>query len=78
MTNWSDDAGKIVLRNLNGEDGEWGLSHESYQAVRIAMAPGSDTDLDRMNRVMIQGITASFDRLQPDTGLPQRKIDLME
>ena len=78
MTDWSDDAGKIVLRNLNGEDGEWGISIESYQAIRNAMAPGAN--LDRMNRAMIQDIATSCDRLQPDIqkGLPARKIGLME
>ena len=51
MIDWSDDAGKIEQRNLNGEDGEWGISIESYQAIRSAMAPGRD--LGQMNRAMI-------------------------
>ena len=77
MTDWSDDAEKIVLRNLNGEDGDWGISIESYQAIRNALAPG--TDLDAMNRVMIQDIAASFDKLRPDRkkGLAASKIGLM-
>jgi hypothetical protein len=42
------------------------LSIESYAAMRSALAPGKD--LDQMNRVMIQNIAASLDKLASFSG----------
>lgn len=40
------------MNNVNGDKGDWGLSMESYAAMRSALL--SSPDLDKMNRVMIQ------------------------
>jgi hypothetical protein len=57
----SKEAHGILMTNVNGDGGDWGLSMESYAAMRAALAPGQD--LDVMNRVMIQNIAASVDDL---------------
>lgn len=57
----SAEAQKILMNNVNGDEGDWGLSMESYAAMRAALAPGPD--LDKMNRVMIQNIATALDHL---------------
>lgn len=57
----SAEAHKIMMTNVNGDEGDWGLSMETYAAMRAALAPGPD--LDNMNRVMIQNIAAALDHL---------------
>ena len=59
----SAEAHKILMKNVNGDEGDWGLSMESYAAMRAALAPGQG--LDQMNRTMIQNISASLDGLIP-------------
>ena len=62
----SDEAHRILMKNLNGDDGDWGLSMDSYACMRAALSPGPG--LDDMNRVMIQNIAASLDSLKPASG----------
>jgi hypothetical protein len=62
----SPEAQAILNKNVNGDDGDFGLSMESYAAMRAALKPGSQ--LDDMNRVMIQEISKSLDALQPAKG----------
>lgn len=57
----SPEAHKILLNNVNGDEGNWGLSMDSYAVMRFALAPGPA--LDTMNRVMIQNIAASLDNV---------------
>jgi hypothetical protein len=64
------EAQAILDKNVNGDDGDFGLSMESYTAMRAALKPGSQ--LDDMNRVMIQEITKSLDMLQPAKGESKR------
>ena len=59
----SDEVHRILMKNLNGDDGDWGLSMDSYAGMRAALSPGPG--LDDMNRVMIQNIAASLDSLKP-------------
>lgn len=59
----SAEAQAVVSQNVNGDEGNHGLSMDSYNAMREALAPGSD--LDNMNRSMIQEIAKSLDLLQP-------------
>ncbi|KAI4278020.1 MAG: hypothetical protein LQ337_001349 [Flavoplaca oasis] len=59
----SKEGNEIIANNLNGEDGDWGYSHEAYASMHSALAPGSG--LDGMNRVMIQNIARSLDGLLP-------------
>lgn len=57
----STEAHTILMKNVNGDEGNWGLSMESYEAMRAALKPGAA--LDEMNRLMIQSIAASLDSL---------------
>lgn len=59
----SPEAQAILAENFNGDEGDFGLSMESYTAMRAALKPGSQ--LDDMNRSMIQEIAKAFDLLQP-------------
>ncbi|RYO86605.1 hypothetical protein DL764_008995 [Monosporascus ibericus] len=60
------EAQAILAKNVNGDEGDFGLSMESYAAMRAALKPGSQ--LDDMNRIMIQEIAKSLDLLQPAKG----------
>lgn len=57
----SAEAHNILMKNVNGDEGNWGLSMESYEAMRAALQPG--TALDEMNRLMIQSVATSLDKL---------------
>lgn len=69
----SHEAQAILAKNVNGDDGDFGLSMESYAAMRAALKPGSQ--LDDMNRSMIQEIAKSLDLLQP-AKKQSKKIEL--
>ncbi|KAK4120030.1 putative cytochrome P450 [Parathielavia appendiculata] len=62
----SKHAQDILAKNVNGDEGEHGLSMESYAAMREALRPGPQ--LDDMNRHMIQEIAVALDALQPAPG----------
>ena len=64
----SKEAQEILQINVNGDEGDWGLSMDSYKAMRGALAPG--TALDAMNRVMIQNVAASLERLRSQGDTP--------
>lgn len=66
----SAEAHKILMTNVNGDEGDWGLSMESYAAMRAALAPGPH--LDKMNRVMIENIAAALDRLTASDAKPTK------
>ena len=59
----SAEACEILMKNVNGEHGEWGLSMESYEAMRVALKPGAS--LDDMNRLMMENIATVLDTLMP-------------
>lgn len=59
----SPEAQAILAKNVNGDDGDFGLSMESYAAMRTALKPGPQ--LDEMNRSMIREIMNALDSLQP-------------
>ena len=69
----SAEAHKILMKNINGEEGDWGLTMESYASIRATLAPGPA--LDEMNRTMIQIVAGSLDALKPLSGR-RRKINL--
>ena len=71
----SAEAHKILMKNVNGDEGNWGLSMESYEAMRTALKPGAA--LDDMNRLMMQNIAASLDDLTAG-GSQTVKIQLSE
>ena len=58
----SAEAHKIVMNNVNGEEGDWGLSMELYAAMRGALLPGPH--IDEMNREMIRCINASLEDIK--------------
>ena len=64
----SQEAEAIVNDNVNGEEGDTGLSMESYAAMRAALSPGPD--FDEMNRKMIENVAASLDGLRLQTSQP--------
>lgn len=53
-------------------EGDWGLSMESHAVMRNALL--ASPDLDRMNRVMIGSIAASFDSLEVSVDKPKLKL----
>lgn len=59
----SPEAQAILAKNVNGDEGDFGLSMESYAAMRAGLKPGSQ--LDNMNRSMIQEIAKALDLLEP-------------
>ncbi|OTA56766.1 putative cytochrome P450 [Hypoxylon sp. EC38] len=67
------EAQAILNKNDNGDDGGFGLSMESYAAMRAGLKPGSV--VDDMNRVMVQEIAKSLDLLRPANGA-SRKIGM--
>ena len=52
------------MKNVNGDEGDWRLSMESYAAIKNALAPGAE--LDGMNRVMVQNVASSLDNLEAE------------
>ncbi|KAL8810815.1 MAG: hypothetical protein Q9200_002283 [Gallowayella weberi] len=62
----SKEGNDIIANNLNGEEGDWGYSHDVYKSMNSALAPG--LGLDGMNRTMIQTIAHAIDRLNPQNG----------
>ena len=71
----SEEAHRILMKNVNGDEGDWGLSMETYAGMRAALYPGPG--LDHMNRVMIQNIAASLNSLKPSSG-SRTKIGLAQ
>ena len=69
----SAGAHKIMMINVNGDEGDWGLSMDTYATMRASLAPGPD--LDNMNRVMIRNIAAALDHLTASGG-KHKKIGL--
>ncbi|MCJ1385428.1 hypothetical protein MMC17_008551 [Xylographa soralifera] len=45
----------------NGENGEWGLNHDTISAMRTALKPGAN--LDEMNEKMLTNVSAMLDGL---------------
>ena len=54
-----------LMRNLNSEEGEWGLQSETHSGMHIALAPGEA--LDRMNQPMLDVVAASLNSLGADS-----------
>lgn len=65
----------LLLKNVNGDEGDHGLSMEAHAAMRSALKPG--TQIDEMNRVMIHEIASALDRVEPARGAT-REINLYE
>lgn len=55
-------ANDILKTNTNGEEGDWGYSMTFYKAIHTPLSPGPD--LDGMNRVMAQKVSASVDGIK--------------
>ena len=63
------------MKNVNGEHGEWGLSMESDEAMRVALKLGAS--LDDMNRLMMENIATALDTLTPK-GNTTAKVHLFQ
>lgn len=59
----SKEGQAVLARNLNGDEGDQGLSMETYAAMRAALHPGPA--LDDMNRAMLAEINSSLNDLDP-------------
>lgn len=68
----SADAHKVLMNNVNGDEGDWGMSVDSRAATRNALL--LSPDLDQMNRVMIQSIAASLDSLEVPANKAKLKL----
>ncbi|KAF7950961.1 uncharacterized protein EAE97_002513 [Botrytis byssoidea] len=55
-------ANDILNANTNGEEGDWGYSMTFYKTIHKPLSPGPE--LDAMNRIMAQNITASLDGIK--------------
>ena len=66
----SAETQAILEHNINGDEGNFGLSMESHAAMRDALKPSQQ--LDDMNRVMIQEVARSLDLLEPAKGQARR------
>lgn len=58
----SKTANDILMTNVNGDEGHWGYSITFYKMMHTPLAPGPQ--LDAMNRVMAQKVTASIGALK--------------
>ena len=66
----SKEANKIATNNMNGDEGDWGLSMDFNKAVYPALSPGPH--LEDMNRIMIPHIAESLEKLRMDKGKSRR------
>lgn len=69
----SPEAQAILAKNVNGDEGDFGLSMDSYAAMRAALKPGPE--LDDMNRSMLLEIIKALDQLEPAKG-ESRKLEM--
>ena len=60
----SKEAKSIATSNINGEDGDYGLSMEFNKVTYPALSPGKP--LEAMYRIIIPQITASLDSLRAE------------
>ncbi|VUC22732.1 unnamed protein product [Clonostachys rosea] len=60
------EAKAILAKNVNGDEGDFGLSMDSYAAMRAALKPGPE--LDDMNSSMLLEIVEALDKLEPPKG----------
>lgn len=69
----SKEADDIMQRNINGDEGDWGFSVAFYKILHPSLAPGPA--LDPMNRVMIEEVANSMDKLlDPHQGVRRLKL----
>jgi len=72
----STHGGNEMTSNTNTEKGERGLYSDGIDTIHEALLPGPG--LDEMNRIAVQNIAASCDRLDSRNGAPPVKIKLMQ
>jgi hypothetical protein len=65
-----------MTSNTNTEKGERGLYSDGIDTIHAALLPGEG--LDEMNRIAIQNIAASCDKLDSRAGAPPVRIKLMQ
>lgn len=62
----SKEANRIATDNINGEDGDYGLSMDFNKVVYPSLSPGKP--LEVMYRIIIPQIAASLDKLRAENG----------
>lgn len=72
--NLSKETETIWFDNIDQAKGDWGLNFEGMRAIHNTLTLGS-TDLDQINRMMLQRMTGSLNELTP--GRAGKKIRLM-
>ena len=76
MSGCSEEADKVIMTNVNGDDGDSSMSIESFKVIRSALTPGED--LDMMNRTMIRNIASSCEKIRPSDVDSPVKLNLRE
>ncbi|KAL6715277.1 hypothetical protein ACLMJK_007541 [Lecanora helva] len=71
----SPEATSIMNYNLNGEEGEVGLSRETVTAMRTALSPGPE--FEEMNQVTFDSLAESLNYLRR-SNLESERIDFLE
>ena len=63
----------LINQNINKDDGDWGIVHETSKGMHAAMVPGAN--LDNMNRSMLTIMEGYFNELASEK---HSTIDLFE
>ena len=58
---------EAVRSHPNGEDGKWGITHDTLNAMRKTLTPGAI--LDEMNEKMLTNVSAMLDGLDCREGM---------
>lgn len=72
----SSHGANEMTSNVNTDKGERGLYSDGIDTIHAALLPGEG--LDEMNRIAIQNIAASCDRLDSRNGAAPVRIKLMK
>lgn len=63
------------MKNVNGTDGNWGISAELYPIFKEALKPGGG--LDGLNRVMIYVVAEALDSLGKEVGRERKRTVML-
>ena len=73
---FSEEAYQIYLKNVNGDEGDWGITMETQAAIHGALQPGAD--VDSMNRTMFRQVAKSLNRIDLNTSSGHTRVKLMK
>lgn len=66
----SERANAIIMKNVDGEDGDWSLATDAHTETPSALRPSES--LDDMNRIMLREVQSALEDLQPVKGEVKR------